>query len=213
MCFSATASFTAASFVTTAGLFTVSRATRAREIPLAAAPLVFGAQQAIEGALWLVLPYPGETATALLLANAFALIGLVLWPLYAPAAAALVEEDEKRRAWMWRLMPLGIAFALYSGIDIAQHPYRAVLTAHSLCYINNSPYPDFAIGVYVLTTCGGFWLSTHRALCTFGVIVAVGLAASLAFFFADAVSVWCFFAAAASVTLLFHFYQHASVPA
>ena len=106
-----------------------------------------------------------------------------------------------------------LAFALYSGFDIAHHPYRAVMAAHSLCYINNSPYPSFAIGVYVLATCGGFWLSTHRALRVFGVIVTAGLAASLAFFLADLVSVWCFFAAAASVALLFHFFQRASVAA
>jgi len=213
MCFSATASFTAASFVGTAGLFTVSRATNVRELPLAGTPLLFGVQQAIEGALWLVLPHPEQSAWALLLANGFAVIALVLWPLYAPVAAAFVEDDAKRRALMWWLIPFGVAFALYSGIDIAHHPYRAVLTAHSLCYINNSPYPPFAIGIYVLATCGGFWLSTHRGLRVFGVIVTVGLAASLAFFLADLVSVWCFFAAAASVTLLFHFYQRAGVPA
>ena len=213
MCFSATASFTAASLVGTAGLFTVSRATNLRELPLAGTPLLFGVQQAIEGCLWLVLPHPEQAIWALLLANGFAVIALVLWPLYAPVAAALVEEDAKRRALIWWLMPLGLAFALYSGIDIAQHPYRAVLTAHSLCYINNSPYPIFALAIYIPATCGGFWLSTQRALRVFGIIVTAGLVASLAFFFADVVSVWCFFAAAASVTLLFHFFQRASVAA
>ena len=87
------------------------------------------------------------------------------------------------------------------------------MAAHSLCYINNSPYPSFAIVVYVLATCGGFLISTHRALRTFGLIVTTGLAVSMAFFVADLVSVWCFFAAAASVCLLFHFRQRVSVPA
>jgi len=87
------------------------------------------------------------------------------------------------------------------------------MAAHSLCYINNSPYPPFAIAVYVLATCGGFLLSTHRALRTFGLIVTAGLAVSITFFVIDLVSVWCFFAAAASVALLFHFHQRASVPA
>ena len=207
MCFSATASFTAASFVGTAGLFTVSRATRLGDLPLAGVPLLFGVQQAIEGALWLTLPNPAEASWALLFANGFALIALVLWPAYAPAAAALAEDDARRRAWIWRLMPLGLAFAIYSGLDIARHPYHAVLAPHSLCYINDSPYPTFALGIYALATCGGFLLSTHRALRLFGVIVTAGLAASLAFFLADVVSVWCFFAAGASVALLFHFHQ------
>jgi hypothetical protein len=209
MCFSATASFTAASFVTTAGLFTISRVTRARDLPLAGAPLLFGVQQAIEGALWLALPHAADASAALLFANGFALIALVLWPVYAPAAAALVEDDTKRRAWIWWLMPFGAAFALYSGLDIARHPYHAVLAARSLCYINDSPYPTIALGVYVLATCGGFLLSTHRALRLFGIIATLGLAVSLAFFLADLVSTWCFFAAAASSTLSFHFHQRA----
>jgi hypothetical protein len=212
MCFSATASFTAASFAVTAGLFTLSRTTHAREWPLAGTPLLFGAQQAIEGALWLVLPHAGD-ALALLLANGFAIIALVLWPLYAPVAASLVEDDAKRRGLIMWLLPLGAGFALYSGIDIAGHPYRAVMAAHSLCYINNSPYPSFAIAVYVLATCGGFLLSTHRALRTFGLIVTAGLSVSIAFFVVDLVSVWCFFAALASVCLLFHFSQRVSVAA
>jgi len=213
MCFSATASFTAASLVGTAGLFTVSRAADARDLPLAGVPLLFGVQQAIEGALWLTLPHPADAGLALLFANGFAFIALVLWPVYAPAAAALAEDDSKRRALIWWLMPLGVAFALYSGLDIARHPYHAVLAPHSLCYINNSPYPTFALGIYVPATCGGFLLSTHRALRVFGVVVTAGLAASLAFFLADVVSVWCFFAAGASVALLFHFHQRARVPA
>jgi hypothetical protein len=211
MCFSATASFTAAAFVGSAGALTLSRAARLREWPLAAVPLLFGSQQAIEGALWLSLPH--DAALALVLANAFALIALVVWPVYAPAAAAAAEDDAKRRALMLWLLPLGAAFAIYSGNDIAHHPYSAVLAAHSLCYINNSPYPPFAIGVYFAATCGGFLLSTARALRAFGWIVSAGLAISLAFYLDVVVSVWCFFAAAASAALLFHFHQRASVPA
>ena len=211
MCFSATASFTAAAFAGSAGAFALSRAAQTREWPLAAVPLLFGTQQAIEGALWLALPQ--DAAMSLVLANSFALIALVLWPVYAPAAVAAAEDDAKRRALMLWLLPLGAAFAIYSGNDIAHHPYRAALAAHSLCYINNSPYPLFAIAVYFLATCGGFLLSTHRALRAFGLIVTAGLAISMAFYLEVVVSLWCFFAAAASVALLFHFYQRASVPA
>jgi hypothetical protein len=213
MCFSATASFTAASCLFGAGAVTLSRVARQRDVALAGVPLLFGAQQAIEGGLWLALPDPRNAAPALLLANAFALIALVLWPLYAPAAAGLAEDDAKRRGRIWWLLPFGAAFALYSAADIWQHPYRAVMTAHSLCYINNSPYPSFAIAVYVLATCGGFLLSTHRALFAFGLVVTVGLAMSLIFFLADLVSIWCFFAALASAALLFHFRERVNVAA
>jgi len=51
MCFSATASFAVAGASGLAGAFTISRAKKLREVPLAAIPLVFAAQQAIEGSL------------------------------------------------------------------------------------------------------------------------------------------------------------------
>jgi len=205
MCFSATASFAAASLAGSAGVFTLSQARGTRELPLAAVPALFGIQQAVEGALWLALPHADYAALALYLANSFAVIALVVWPLYSPAAAALAEENGRRRMLIWLLVPFGALFALYSGFDIAAHPYRAVIASHSLCYINNSPYPPFAIGVYFIAVCSGFLLSSHTVLRAFGMIVTLGLAASLAVFLADLVSVWCFFAAVASAALVIHF--------
>ncbi|MGB8365477.1 MAG: DUF6629 family protein [Rhizomicrobium sp.] len=205
MCFSAAASFAAASVAATAGVLTLSSVTRVREIPLAGAPLIFALQQAIEGALWLTLPHAAISLLALCLANGFVVCAMVVWPLLAPLATSLVEPIRwRRRAISW-LVPLGVAFALYSAIDIAAHPYHAVISYKSLCYINNSPYPFYAIFVYFAATCGGFLLSSHGALRVFGLIVVAGLLVSAAFFLTALVSVWCFFAAAASATLLIYF--------
>lgn len=205
MCFSAAASFAAASVAATAGVLTLSSATRIREIPLAGAPLIFALQQAIEGTLWLVLPHGAMSLVALCLANGFVVCAVVVWPLLAPVAVGLVEPDRWRRRAIWWLVPLGAAFALYSSSDIVAHPYHAVISYKSLCYINNSPYPLYAIGIYFAATCGGFLLSSYGALRAFGWIVVTGLLVSGAFFLTTLVSVWCFFAAAASATLLIHF--------
>lgn len=211
MCFSATASFSAACLIGTVGAFTLSNASSARELPLASVPLVFAVQQAIEGALWLTLP--AGNGFSIYLANGFAICALVLWPILAPTAAGLVEDDRFRCRLMWALAVIGALFAAYSARDIAYHPYRAVIDSHSLCYINDSPYPGYAIAVYVAATCGAYLLSTHRALQTFGIVVTLGLAVSVHFFLADIVSVWCFFAAIASGCLLFHFSRRVGVPA
>ncbi len=205
MCFSAAASFAAASVAATAGVMTLAHAANARKWPLAGAPLVFALQQMLEGALWLALPHGAMSVLALCLANGFVVCAVVVWPLFAPLAAGLVEPDPWRRRAIWCLMPVGLAFALYSSADIAAHPYHAVISYESLCYINNSPYPVYAIAVYFVATCGGFLLSSHSALRVFGLIVVVGLIVSEAFFVTDLVSVWCFFAAAASAVLLVHF--------
>ena len=54
MCFSAEVSFTAAAILLPAGAAAVLRAyqTDRRYVPIAALPLLFGVQQALEGAVW-----------------------------------------------------------------------------------------------------------------------------------------------------------------
>ena len=55
MCFSATASFTVAAIAGAAGVASLTQVTRKQDLLLAAFPLLFGAQQAVEGMLWLAL--------------------------------------------------------------------------------------------------------------------------------------------------------------
>ena len=54
MCFSAEASFTAAAVLVPFGALSMTRAykTDPRYIPIATLPLLFGLQQALEGAVW-----------------------------------------------------------------------------------------------------------------------------------------------------------------
>jgi hypothetical protein len=148
---------------------------------------------------------PAQGPEALLLANGFAGVALVVWPLLAPLSAGLVEPDPARRRLVWWLAALGLGFALYSAADIAAHPYHAVQSFKSLCYINNSPYPRAALPLYCAATCGGFLLSSSAPLRLFGAVALAGLAVSLLTFFTALVSVWCFFAAAASMILVAHF--------
>jgi hypothetical protein len=67
MCFSATASFSAASITAVIGVATLWQVKHRRELLLAAIPLIFAFQQAIEGALWLHLSAgsSGEAVAAL----------------------------------------------------------------------------------------------------------------------------------------------------
>ena len=55
MCFSAGASFGASAILGTIGIVTLKKAKTTNQIPFASIPLLFGAQQAAEGALWIGL--------------------------------------------------------------------------------------------------------------------------------------------------------------
>lgn len=209
MCFSATASFVTAAATGAVGIATLARTRQWNEVPLAAIPLTFAVQQAVEGALWLSLGGAKLPVSQVLLANMFAIFALSLWPVYAPVAVGLVETAAWRRRAMVLLFLLGLAVAIYGAKNISDAPYAACIVGHSLSYINGRLYPDIAMAAYVAATCLPALLSSHRALWLFGLLVAGGLAVSVAFFFEAQLSVWCFFAAVGSLAVYAYFAERA----
>jgi hypothetical protein len=205
MCFSATASFAAAGVLALAGTAALVKADKRSEWPLAAMPLVFAAQQGIEGALWLTAQ-TGHPAGRIW-DTAFALIAMVAWPVLAPLATGLAETVPFRRRLILALMGPGLGVAGYSILDIRAHPYMAWPAPHSLVYINDNPFPWPLMLAYLVAVCAPPLLSSSPAVRWFGIVVTMGLAVTLGFFFVSMVSVWCFFAAIASAILVGHFWR------
>lgn len=205
MCFSAPASFGAAGILALAGAATLSKVQGPREWPLASVPLVFAVQQGIEGLLWLTVP-SGHPAGRLW-ATTFAVIALIVWPVLTPLAIGLVEGARKRRRFIFALMGPGLGVAGYAILDILDHPYMAWPSPHSLVYINDSPFPLPLMLAYLAATCLPPLLSSSAVIRWFGVVVSLGLAITLGFFFVSLVSVWCFFAALASAILVGYFWR------
>jgi hypothetical protein len=92
MCFSANASFAASGALAVIGIATLRETKTARERFLAAMPLFFSVQQAIEGFEWLARA-PSALQTDL--AYAFLAIAVAFWPVYIPAVVYLVEAEKK----------------------------------------------------------------------------------------------------------------------
>ncbi len=212
MCFSATASFAAATATGITGAIVAGRVASYREVPLGSIPLVFAIQQAIEGSLWLTLDNYWPRSLEPLLANGFVTIALVVWPLLAPVALLLIEPDARRRLGMTLLLLAGLLVAGYSVVDIIHHPYSAAATGGSLCYVNNSPFPPSLFVLYVAATCSPALLSSHPSLRLFGIVVLAGGIVAAAAFVVVFVSVGCFFAATASIVIAVHFAQRARQP-
>ncbi len=95
MCFSATASFAAAGFTGIVGIVTVARMADRREGALAAMPLLFAAQQTVEGLMWLNL-MPAATALVPALTMAFLFLAEPFWPV--PRGAVLAHVRAHGRA-------------------------------------------------------------------------------------------------------------------
>jgi hypothetical protein len=210
MCFSATASFSAAGILALAGAATLAKARDRKEWPLASVPLVFALQQGIEGLLWQTVPAGHQAGRGL--ATGFAILALIVWPLFIPLVVGLAEKARKRRRLILALMGPGLGVAAYSIRDIRVHPYMAWPAPHSLVYINDSPFPWPLMLAYLAAVCAPPLLSSSPTIRWFGIVVTLGLAVTLGFFFVSLVSVWCFFAAIASAILVGHFWRARPVP-
>jgi hypothetical protein len=205
MCFSASTSFVAAGATGVAGIAALTRVNEARELPLAATPLFFALQQSIEGLLWLNLPLAPDGLLSTTLTLLYLVFAEVFWPLYAAMAAWLIERSQRRR----HLMALCLVFSASVGAYLLWwtlgRPYSATIADGHMVYVPTY-WPAYAVGVAYVGAAGlPLLLSSQRTVFIFGAIVVVGLLVARTFYFEAFISVWCFFAAMASVTILLHF--------
>ncbi|WP_300299359.1 DUF6629 family protein [Ferrovibrio sp.] len=205
MCFSATASFVTAGVTGAIGIAALTRARGVREMPLAATPLLFAIQQGIEGLLWLDLSAAPGGATADTLTYLFLLIAEVFWPVYAPVAVLLIEPDRRRRLGMLVCLAAGIGVGAYLRWLVLARPHDAAIIDGHIVYLTAYSHSDMVTVAYFLATVLALLLSSHRTVIGLGAVILAGYAVSYFFYWQAFVSVWCFFAAAASVAILGHF--------
>ena len=203
MCFSATASFVMAGVAGATGIACLHAVKERRELLLGAFPMLFAAQQAVEGGVWLSLG--AATTGACALTATFILFAEVLWPLLVPLALLLVENTPWRKQLMQGLLIVGAALAAYLLFKMGVSPYNATATTFHIRYENGLDYSYAIYPVYLAVTCGPFVLSTHRALRQLGAVLVCGFLVAGYFYWYTFVSVWCFFAAGASILIYRHF--------
>ena len=205
MCFSATASFSAASVTAVIGVATLRQVKHPRELPLAAIPLLFAAQQAVEGTLWLQLPAGGGGQAIAALSLCFLVFAKGLWPAYVAPAVLLIEPDLRRRRVLYAIAALGCTISLYTLNHLIESPPPVAICGHSIDYGGSEYALSWQSFLYLLCTSAPLLLSSSGAIRKFGAIVVIGFLVSVTTYFATFVSVWCFFAAAGSGVLYFYF--------
>ncbi|MET9543804.1 DUF6629 family protein [Streptomyces sp. NPDC006627] len=196
MCWSATADLVAGTGIAAVGAVSVALAARRpRDLPLAALPLLLGAHQIIESAVW---RNDGGTGPATL---AWAAIALPLLALWVPAGVLCAAPRAARRRL---LLPLaaGAGAATMLSYALATRTVTADIRGHTVGYALGLPRPELIVVAYLLATIGSLLLSGDRGLVLFGVLVAVGAAVCVALWRQEYISTWCAFAAVSSVLLL-----------
>jgi len=207
VCFSATANFIGSGVLGAIGVVTFAKVKHRREILFAALPTLFAIHQFIEGFVWLGLDGILSPAVAHNMGAAFMLYAQGLLPFLLPLSVLLFEPDVKSRRRMLPFLVLGGATTLYILWALTAYPLQVYLRGNSIVYINQATNNTAVALLYVIATCGSLFFSKVRAMVIFGaanlaIILVVMAIKRYAF-----TSLWCAYAAVASVIILAYFWR------
>jgi hypothetical protein len=205
MCFSATASLGVSVVLAGVGAASIRRNTSPSHRLLAAVPLLFAAQQAAEGFVWLTMGDVARVVTHQLAVSAFLGFAFVLWPAYAPLALYSAERNPDRRRVLKALALFGAAVAGSAALLIARwHPVASV-AGFSIRYDylggEDSLQNALLLLAYIVPTVTPFFVSTTKLARTIGGALVVSLIVTVVMERDALTSVWCFFAAILSALI------------
>ena len=207
MCFSATANFVGSGVLGTIGVVTLTKVKHRREILFAALPTLFAVHQFIEGFVWLGLDGILSPTVAHNMGAAFMLYAQGLLPFLLPLSVLLFEPNVKSRRRMLPFLVIGGATALYILWALTAYPLQLYVRQNSIVYINQATNNTTVALFYVIATCGSLFFSKIRMMVIFGaanlaILLIVMEVKRYAF-----TSLWCAYAAVASVIILGYFWK------
>ena len=206
MCFSATASFGLGSALI------ISRLIQHRVSPikftdtqfvLSLFPLVFGIQQIIEGIVWLSTDYHIWLKWKEPALYSFVLIAQVIWPIAVPFSFLRMENNIYRKRILKGLTILGSLTATYLLFCISFFPIDVTERLNHLIYelrFGNNPFLNSGIFYFIPTVLPAFFSSRPKAI-VFAFLVLISFTLSKSLFPNAFISIWCYFAAAISISI------------
>jgi len=213
MCFSAAANFVGSGAMGAIGVVILTRVKHRRELLFAALPLLFAIHQFIEGFVWLGLDGILSPTVAHDMGAAFMLYAQGLLPFLLPLSVLLFEPDGYSRRRMIPFLVLGGATTLYILWALTAYPLQLYIRGNSIVYINQATNNMAVAVLYVIATCGSLFFSKVRAMVMFGAANLIILLAVMELKRYAFTSLWCAYAAVASVIILAYFWRsHGSRP-
>jgi hypothetical protein len=211
MCFSATANFVGSTVLAGVGVVTLTKVKHRRELLFAALPVLFAIHQFIEGFVWLGLDGILSPKVAHNMGAAFMLYAQGLLPFILPLSVILFEVDAKSRRRMQPFLILGTLTALYILWALTAYPTQVFVKGNSIVYINQATNNEAVAVLYVIVTCGSLLFSKIKDMVIFGIANLAILLAVMAFKRYAFTSLWCAYAAVASVIILAYFWKSAGI--
>lgn len=211
MCFSATANFVGSGVLAGVGVVTLTKVKHRRELLFAALPTFFAIHQFIEGFVWLGLDGILSPKVAHNMGAAFMLYAQGLLPFVLPLSVILFEPDAKSRKRMLPFLVLGTLTALYILWALTAYPTEVFVKGNSIVYINQATNNEVVAVLYVIVTCGSLLFSKVKDMVIFGIANMAILLLVMAFKRYAFTSLWCAYAAVASVIILAYFWKSVGI--
>lgn len=207
VCFSAVANFVGSTTLGGVGVVTLTKVKHRRELLFASLPLLFAVHQFIEGFVWLGLDGILSPTVAHNMGAAFMLYAQGLLPFLLPLSVLLFEPDAKSRKRMRPFLAIGTGTTLYILWALTAYNLQVYIKGNSIVYVNQATNNTLVAVLYVIATCGSLFFSKVRAMMIFGaanlaILLAVMVVKRYAF-----TSLWCAYAAVASVIILVYFWK------
>jgi hypothetical protein len=207
MCFSATANFVGSGVLGTVGVLTLTKVRHRRELMFAALPLLFAVHQFTEGFVWLGLDGMLSPKVTQAMAAAFMLYAQGLLPFLIPLSVWLFEPTGNSRRRMVPFMVIGTGTTLYMLWALTAYPFQVYIRANSLVYMNPATNHFLVAVLYVIATCGSLFFSKVNDMVIFGAANLIILLVVMAVKRYAFTSLWCAYAAVASVIILAYFWK------
>jgi hypothetical protein len=207
VCFSATANFVGSGVLAAAGVATLVKVRHRREVLFAALPTLFAIHQFIEGFVWLGLDGMLSPAVTHDMGAAFMLYAQGLLPFLIPLAVLLFEADRKSRQLMRPFVVIGGATTLYILWALTAFPTEVYVRGNSIVYINQATNNITVAIFYVIATCGSLFFSKIKMMVVFGAANLAILLVVMAVKRYAFTSLWCAYAAIASIIILAYFWK------
>lgn len=217
MCFSSTASFTAAAVLLPLGL-AATRLSQVRQrpqlLPLALMPVGFAFQQALEGMVWIQLNNPASAATELARpwAVAYLFFALAFWLAWMPwcALCCLGHQGARwQQRWIRGLLVLGVLMGLALWLPVLlDHERIAPTVVHGSIDYRSRLLGAGVIGhglgslLYAIPIAVPLLLTPSRRLRWLALLILVAFAIAQSLYLYAFSSVWCYFSALLSVLVV-----------
>jgi hypothetical protein len=209
MCFSATASFGAAAVLGTIGAVSVKKADKPSQIPFSLIPILFALQQVSEGLLWLSLSHESLFHWKGPATYFFLFFAQFFWIWWIPMSLYLMEENSLRKKLLFGTFFIGLCCAAMLGYRLYLYGVYAGIEQHHIRYeIGSTPFLNIMSSIlYVIAIIAPFFISSVNRIKVVGSLLVISLLFTRFFYTAYFISVWCFFAALLSCSIIYILYN------